>query len=457
MTKLCASILTALIGFSTPAAGQIESSFRDDFDQPQLASQWTLVPYSGALPRAHGFNEPGNTYSLTARPGYLRYLLNHMTHEYGFVTGYRTTVPGEMSCCIHDAGLELHRPFTGERWIFETKIDSNLPFTNGRRFETRIYFGDGQPGTHFVSMLRYRDVGPNFYQIAVYRQDGTRMPHIVRLVDSYVNRPASGPDQETGWFRVERNGGALSGSWSGDGTSWTPLFQTDMGAVLDGRPQRLVISGGGWFVLAGHVDWDYVSLQSTGVAPSLSCPLDIVVPADPESCSATVDANVNASGDPAPAVECTVGGSPVTWPHAFPIGTSSVTCTAANGIAPDASCTFDVTVTDDEAPSISAPSPSPTSLWPPNHKMRDVAVAYSASDNCGAAQCVLSVSSNEPVDGGGDGDTSPDWEILDPTRVRLRAERSGTGNGRVYTIAVTCTDSSGNTSTRSGEVIVKHH
>ena len=111
-------------------------SFRDDFDQPPLGPAWTVVPYTGPLPRAHGFNEPANTYSLAARPGYLRYVLNHMTHGYGFATGYATTLPGELSCCIHDAGVELHRTFTGERWLFETKLESYTPYTNGRRFDT---------------------------------------------------------------------------------------------------------------------------------------------------------------------------------------------------------------------------------------------------------------------------------------------------------------------------------
>src|SRR5205807_242750 len=95
-------------------------------------------------------------------------------------------------------------------------------------------------------------------------------------------------------------------------------------------------------------------------------------------------------------------------------------------------------------------------LWPPNHKMVDVTVNYGASDQCtpGAVTCTLSVSSNEPVNGTGDGDTAPDWEIVDAHRVRLRAERAGTGNGRVYTIYITCTNSAGNSSTKAVAVSV---
>jgi hypothetical protein len=39
----------------------------------------------------------------------------------------------------------------------------------------------------------------------------------------------------------------------------------------------------------------------------------------------------------------------------------------------------------------------------------------------------------------------PDWEITGALTVNLRAERSGSGSGRVYTILVEAQDASGNT------------
>jgi len=66
----------------------------------------------------------------------------------------------------------------------------------------------------------------------------------------------------------------------------------------------------------------------------------------------------------------------------------------------------------------------------------------------------LSVTSNEPVFGTSDGDLGPDWEIVDAHHVRLRAERAGSGAGRVYTITITCADSSGNSTSKSLTVYV---
>ena len=85
--------------------------------------------------------------------------------------------------------------------------------------------------------------------------------------------------------------------------------------------------------------------------------------------------------------------------------------------------------------------------------MQDVAVRYTVTD---CASCTLSVTSNEAVEGNGDGNTSPDWEILGSRSVRLRAERSGLGTGRIYTITITCLNGTGVT-TRTVPVYVAHN
>jgi len=89
--------------------------------------------------------------------------------------------------------------------------------------------------------------------------------------------------------------------------------------------------------------------------------------------------------------------------------------------------------------------------------MVDVAISYDVSDDFTPASEIISsldVSSNEPFNTIGDGNTEPDIEIVDAHHVRLRAERSGTGDGRVYTISITCKDSAQNASSRTITVSV---
>jgi uncharacterized repeat protein (TIGR01451 family) len=116
------------------------------------------------------------------------------------------------------------------------------------------------------------------------------------------------------------------------------------------------------------------------------------------------------------------------------------------------------TTASNPPPTITAATVDPSVLWPPNHRMVNVTVSYDVIDNCPLppGSCVLSVTSNEPVNGKGDGDTSPDWIVLDDHHLLLRAERAGNGNGRIYTITITCTDSGGNASTEEVEVTVPH-
>jgi hypothetical protein len=108
-------------------------------------------------------------------------------------------------------------------------------------------------------------------------------------------------------------------------------------------------------------------------------------------------------------------------------------------------------------PEISNASVDPPVLWSPNHKMVDVTVSYDVTDNCGPISLKLTVASNEPEEGDGDGDTSPDWEVLDEHHVSLRAERSGIGDGRIYTITITAADSAGGSSSQTVTVTVPHN
>jgi hypothetical protein len=130
---------------------------------------------------------------------------------------------------------------------------------------------------------------------------------------------------------------------------------------------------------------------------------------------------------------------------------------------PDPISTDDMILTVDDIKPTLDPVADKTSLWPPNHKMVKVTIMANATDNSGEKPTLAAtVSSDEPVNGDGDGNTSPDWENLtiDQTTgeitVWLRAERSGPGDGRVYTVHITATDLAENVSTSNVEVRVPH-
>ena len=102
-----------------------------------------------------------------------------------------------------------------------------------------------------------------------------------------------------------------------------------------------------------------------------------------------------------------------------------------------------------------------TSLWPPNHSMADISASVSVADNCPNATFVLtSITSNEPEDGLGDGDTAPDIAGADfgtpDTEFQLRSERAGPRSGREYTIVYTASDHCGNSASATVKVRVAH-
>lgn len=119
-----------------------------------------------------------------------------------------------------------------------------------------------------------------------------------------------------------------------------------------------------------------------------------------------------------------------------------------------------ITVEDTTPPEIDLALSVPT-IWPPNHVMTLVATGISASDICDPDPILsIEVTSDEPVDGIGDGNTEPDWLVEENSdgsfNVWVRAERSGTGIGRLYTITATAEDASGNVASSSANVQVPH-
>jgi len=112
----------------------------------------------------------------------------------------------------------------------------------------------------------------------------------------------------------------------------------------------------------------------------------------------------------------------------------------------------------DNAPPDLALTATPTILWPPNHKMVLITPTITVSDNCDESPTVtlISITMNEDDNGKGDSNTTNDIQIGEDGSIYLRAERSGNGNSRVYTITYQAIDASGNTKLISATVTVPH-
>ncbi|HEX6032792.1 MAG TPA: ExeM/NucH family extracellular endonuclease, partial [Anaerolineales bacterium] len=111
---------------------------------------------------------------------------------------------------------------------------------------------------------------------------------------------------------------------------------------------------------------------------------------------------------------------------------------------------------DEIAPTFDEVSVTPNVLWPANHKYVNVTATVEVSDNFDPNPTItlVSVTSNEPDNGEDDGDTINDIVIVDDFHFKLRAERSGVGTGRVYTITYMVTDDCGNSTTQEVTVTV---
>jgi hypothetical protein len=211
-------------------------------------------------------------------------------------------------------------------------------------------------------------------------------------------------------------------------------------------------------------DDDYVHGKITSYrlnsAPSLSVPANVTAEADSAAgkllslpiqfndvdtdsltLTWTIDGQVVATG------ALPAGATSDEFTGVFGFGSHLIEVSVADPFAPPVVHSFTVTVQDSQRPSISAAVASPSILNSPNHNLNRIQISAAVSDNVPGARCwIASVTSNEPDNGLGDGDTSNDIQITGEMTVLLRAERSGAGNGRVYTITLLAEDAAGNRS-----------
>ena len=119
-------------------------------------------------------------------------------------------------------------------------------------------------------------------------------------------------------------------------------------------------------------------------------------------------------------------------------------------------CEAKLTVVDTTPPEVD--DSETVELWPPNHKFKTI-----TGEDCGITDACdedvevtfLTVTSDEPVNDMGDGNTEPDI-VFGCDGVKLRAERQGGSNGRVYRLTWLASDDAGNETDGVCVVTVPH-
>jgi hypothetical protein len=302
---------------------------------------------------------------------------------------------------------------------------------------------DGQPvvGDGVFADLRFTDA-PSGLNASVVQPDGT-------LLDSLSTEPQDGfrrfradLDVPATTFVLETTGLTPGGA---EFIRQVSVPATPQTVAVTVTPEQTIASPGTAAVLqvsvrnAGLAAATF-QLRATSSLPwTVSGPSTVTVPA---GATVPVTANVNV---PAGALE---GQQATVTFFAEDVSDTRVRNSATVGV---------VVGTDNRPPDCSAASASPAVLWPPSHDLVAVQVlGITDPDGDPVTVTAEQVTQDEPVLGTGSGDTAPDASGVGTSDVRVRAERSGNGDGRVYNLNVRATDGRGGSCSALVPVAVPH-
>lgn len=209
-------------------AANAQNSFTDEFSSSTLDAAWQLHAGTGQ-------------YSLTARPGYLRYSFAGTTNPYD------------------EPALWVYRPFTGDNWVLDSRVQYTMPSGQGRQQIIRLLFGGLEArGVNEVRWVRTHDLDGGFIQ-GIYNDGGVGDGVLASL---YAD--------DTYFFRIERHGQSVSISRSHDGVSYDTILSRVFSTPLPTN-QILSISGANFNANdTGSADYDYFRLNPVPELTSVS-------------------------------------------------------------------------------------------------------------------------------------------------------------------------------------------
>jgi len=184
-----------------------------------------------------------------------------------------------------------------------------------------------------------------------------------------------------------------------------------------------------------------------GEAPAIVCPPDIVIDTDPGKAGAVVVFNAPTATSTCSDTEI-IRTSGLGSGSFFPVGETWVDYMVIDGSNQIATCSFLVTVVDNEAPQITVKL-APRYLWPADNKLYDIKATVEASDNVpGVTVELTEITCNQNAAGDIVGAS---FGVFDDS-YQFRAKR--TGGERVYTAVYTAKDVAGNTTIGTATVKV---
>jgi len=227
-------------------------------------------------------------------------------------------------------------------------------------------------------------------------------------------------------------------------------FRREFPALFTGQPASVKVNVGSLDTLPAGASRSFdISVSNAGAAATYALQATSSVP----GVTAFVAPNVvTVNGGATATSQLTVNVAAGTPPGSEVAITITATNTANAAIFNSATVTFSVET--NRPPDTAGAAPTIATLWPVNHRMVDVGIKdVTDPDGDTVTIQITRITQSEPFNGAGDGNTCGD-AAADGAIAHVRAERSGTGSGRVYLIEFSASDGKGGTSTGSVMVTV---